>query len=183
MNIIVWDRETAIAEVRNLTAPAAVISISTVGDTAPIFNEPKGVKVFYTFFDDVEEGDKFYHPISWKQAEDIRHFVYGLKNIDTLVVHCDAGVSRSAAVAAAIGKYLFNDDMFIFGRPRFCPNRTVYRKVLQSLFDRELEESEKSELREKEKWNVDIWKHFFFDVGLTEEEMLDIEAIPLGEPL
>ena len=182
MNIIVLNRETAIKEVRNLTAPAAVISISTVGDTAPMFNEHPGVMVFYTFFDDVDEGDKFYHPITDRQANDIADFARGLTDIDTLVVHCDAGVSRSAAVAAAIGKYFTGDDMFIFGRPRFTPNRTVYRKVLTALFERELSDDEKFDLKRKEYWNQKVWHHYFLTTK-TEKEFLDIEEIPIDEEL
>lgn len=182
MNIIVWNRETAIAEVHNLKAPAAVISISTVGDSFPVFNEPEGVNILYMAFDDVEEDETYYHPIINAQAKIIRDFVEGIKNVDTLVVHCDAGVSRSAAVAAAIGKYLYNDDMFIFGRPRFCPNRTVYRKVLTALFNRELFDAEKVELKEKEDWNTKIWKHFFLLTD-NEEEFQNIGIIPMGEEL
>jgi protein-tyrosine phosphatase len=182
MEIIVWDRNTAIKEVKNLTTPAAVISISTVGDDFPIFNEPEGIKILYLAFDDVEDCDKYHTPISTLQALDIRNFVEDNKDTKTLVVHCDAGVSRSAAVAAAIGKYLYNDDMFIFGRPRFCPNRTVYRKVLQAFYERELLEEEKEELNEKENWNIEIWRHFFFTLD-NEEDIKKIDIIPMNETL
>lgn len=183
MNILVWNREQAIAQVKDLTPPAAVISISTVGDELPDFKiEKLGIEVLFLSFDDVEDDDKFYTPISDIDALNIKDFIEENKDVETLVVHCDAGVSRSAAVAAAVGKYLFNDDMFIFGRPRFCPNRTVYRKVLKAFYDRELSEQEKVELAEKENWNVEIWRHFLFTTD-NEEDFLDIGIIPIGEDI
>ena len=45
---------------------------------------------------------------------------------DILLVHCGAGVSRSAAVGAAINEYL-NLGQKIWGHLRYEPNRLVYR--------------------------------------------------------
>jgi hypothetical protein len=59
-------------------------------------------------------------------------------------VHCGAGVSRSAGVAAALGKWLNNDDGFIFNNFSYCPNFTCYRLVLNealgSINEKELKE-------------------------------------------
>jgi hypothetical protein len=52
--------------------------------------------------------------------------------VDCAVVHCEAGISRSAGVAAAIGMALNNDDSFIFNDSRFTPNRTCYREVMEA---------------------------------------------------
>ena len=51
----------------------------------------------------------------------------------TLIIHCDAGISRSAGVAAAILKYCTGDDSSIFGNPRYHPNMWCYRKTLNAL--------------------------------------------------
>ena len=51
----------------------------------------------------------------------------------TIIVHCDAGISRSAGVAAAIYKYCTGDDSIIFDNPRFQPNMWCYRKTLNAL--------------------------------------------------
>ena len=50
-----------------------------------------------------------------------------------VIVHCDAGISRSAGVAAAILKYFTGDDSTIFDSARFYPNMWCYRKTLQAL--------------------------------------------------
>lgn len=67
-------------------------------------------------------------------ANEIKQFVESLfsLNIDTLIIHCHAGVSRSSAVAAAITKYYTNDDSIYFNSDRFAPNMTVYYKVLKA---------------------------------------------------
>lgn len=41
-----------------------------------------------------------------------------------LLVHCDAGISRSPAVATAIAEFYFNDHEFHLHHP--CYNRMVY---------------------------------------------------------
>lgn len=46
--------------------------------------------------------------------------------IDTLLVHCDAGISRSSAVAAAISRLKFRDEGEFLDEP-FDPNPLVYR--------------------------------------------------------
>ena len=45
-----------------------------------------------------------------------------------IVLHCDAGVSRSPAVAAALAKVLGDDDRDLF--ERYDPNPHVYRLLL-----------------------------------------------------
>ena len=71
-----------------------------------------------------------------EDAKKICEAVNEMKDFVTqIIVHCEAGVSRSAGVAAAIGKYLNGDDMFIFGAPRFSPNITCYRKVLNTFMN------------------------------------------------
>lgn len=69
-----------------------------------------------------------------------------------IVVHCEAGISRSAAVAGALSKYLLGDDSKFFRTP-YLPNRMVYRTLLNLLngqenpipnviIDRDFEESD-----------------------------------------
>ena len=64
--------------------------------------------------------------IAYEQAEAICCFVLCVKDeIDTLIVHCSAGVSRSPAVAAAILKGLGESDEAIWNDPRYCLNGLV----------------------------------------------------------
>ena len=50
-----------------------------------------------------------------------------------IIVHCDAGISRSSGVAAAIAKHYDGDDSEYFYSGQFCPNMWCYRKTLTAL--------------------------------------------------
>lgn len=64
-----------------------------------------------------------------QQAEQILNFVekYG-KEVDLLVVHCEAGISRSAGVAGALSLIYNGSDQYYFDN--YLPNMLVYRKIL-----------------------------------------------------
>jgi hypothetical protein len=107
-----------------------IISIRDVGRAIPHFH--KGNLIIHYFeFDDVEENSAHGFPISTEQAQEIVKVIKSTP-VDDIVVHCEAGVSRSAGVAAAIGMFLNNDDSFIFNDGRYCPNNTCYRKVMEA---------------------------------------------------
>jgi protein-tyrosine phosphatase len=117
----------------------AVISISDTDKENPEFSDDSKNRIFQRLrlhFDDVEIGGK--NCITDEQANEISQFIFDVRNkADKIVVHCEAGVSRSAGVAAAIMKYLNGDDWGIFDNPRYCPNNTCYRKVLNALYKKE----------------------------------------------
>lgn len=50
-----------------------------------------------------------------------------------VIVHCDAGISRSAGVAAAILKHTTGDDSSIFENGLYDPNLWCYQKTLAAL--------------------------------------------------
>lgn len=52
-----------------------------------------------------------------------------------IIVHCDAGISRSSGIAAAILKAYTGDDSQIFNNPRYRPNMRCYRVVLNELME------------------------------------------------
>ena len=57
--------------------------------------------------------------------------------VDLFVVHCDAGVSRSAGVAAAILKAKTGRDNAIFDNYAYRPNMLCYRRVLNALMEQQ----------------------------------------------
>lgn len=66
-----------------------------------------------------------------EQAVQIINFVEDISNvIDTLVVHCGAGISRSAGIVAALSNIYNGSDQWVFTNKRYLPNRWVYRKIL-----------------------------------------------------
>lgn len=104
-------------------------------------------KSLFLQFDDVEREHDGYIPIDQKQAEQIAKFIrmiYADEYVHTIVVHCEAGISRSAGVAAAILKWWIGDDSPIFDNNYYRLNMRCYRMVLNALFG-DLEEIDAGE--------------------------------------
>lgn len=86
--------------------------------------------ILYVAFDDVENGPG---AITEEDAKKIIQFTDKVVNrrYERLIVQCDAGISRSSGICAAIEKYLGYDDGNIFNSPDYFPNRKCYRTVLE----------------------------------------------------
>jgi len=70
---------------------------------------------------------------SWGQAEEVLNFVNKHRgNVDVLVIHCEAGQSRSVGMAAALSLILNGHDSYYF--KRYIPNRLVYRTILKRYY-------------------------------------------------
>lgn len=68
-----------------------------------------------------------------EDANNICDFVTKYKDeVDTIIVHCGAGISRSAGCCGAIMKALTGSDSEIFGSNKYKPNMTVYSKTLEA---------------------------------------------------
>lgn len=107
-------------------------------------------------FYDITESTGHYYPVSKEQAQQIVDFIKEWKDkVKLIVVHCEAGISRSAAVAAALSKWLNNEDLFFF--ENFCPNSVVYNYVLESIYGNSWEQMKTEYSYEKE----DIGKPLF----------------------
>ncbi|MEE0874790.1 MAG: hypothetical protein UIH27_15155 [Ruminococcus sp.] len=124
---------------------AVIISISTPYfnyEIEPYINAENGVKniLKLSFFDADEPNGLDVNNVvaansdlmSDEDAEKIANFVERNKQ-DLIIVHCDAGISRSSAVAAAILLHYTGDDSAIFDNERaYSPNMWVYFKVLKA---------------------------------------------------
>lgn len=75
-------------------------------------------------------------PMEQHQAKAIAEFVDRVKEkVQLLVVHCDAGVSRSSAVAKAVCEQygVVKDLDFINNHKRYSPNKMVHMMVKEEL--------------------------------------------------
>lgn len=140
MNILVKSRAKARSDSyasANQTTRKAIISISTPGDTQNTFDRGNRSikKILYLQFHDIGMRDSEGIPISDKDVQEIVEFVHWceIASIKEIWVHCDAGISRSSGVAAALMKYFNGDDSPIFDNPRYVPNSGCYFKVLEAL--------------------------------------------------
>ena len=143
----------------------AIISITDTDKADVIFekNEVNGIRaVLRLKFDDVERDYKNEHCITKEDAENIVKFVNKNKNkVDKFIVHCEAGVSRSAGVGAAIMKALNGDDWDVFKNPLKCPNMKCYRTVLNAFADAGyFDEDPMEDIQIKEETNITKWKEF-----------------------
>ena len=79
--------------------------------------------------------EKKYQMLSDEQAAEIAAFYHECvtDGINTLIVQCEYGQSRSAAVVAAIREFESKDGIAIFADDRYYPNKVVFRKVLLAL--------------------------------------------------
>ena len=88
------------------------------------------VAVCRVSFDDVEKGQM--NCITKEDAQKILDFMEKHNDVNNVIVHCEAGISRSAGVCAAL-MWIFNgSDMDIFSNPKFKPNMTAYRTVINT---------------------------------------------------
>lgn len=65
-------------------------------------------------------------------ARQVLQLVKEFPKAERLIVHCDAGLSRSPGVAAAVSKILTGDDSQFF--KRYSPNSRVHRTILEEHF-------------------------------------------------
>ena len=71
------------------------------------------------------------YEFSERHAQKIREFVEAVEeHIEVLYCQCEAGISRSAGIAAAISKHMTGDDEFFF--KNYHPNTLAYRRVLEA---------------------------------------------------
>jgi len=114
-----------------------------------LYNDDITIKFF--LFDDVDKETKYYDlennqyhyliPMRKDQANDIVDLVEKYYNqVDYMIVHCNAGISRSAGIVGALCKWLWNDDSVVFEDEYFKPNMHVYRMLLDSFYERNKDE-------------------------------------------
>lgn len=71
------------------------------------------------------------------QAVQVVNFVNKmLGKIEVLICHCEAGISRSSGMGAAINLMINGSDKEIFNNVKYLPNMFVYRKVLNAWQER-----------------------------------------------
>lgn len=116
---------------------SVVISIASKQmSRAKVFknDDNKIIDILFLSFNDTDMNTTESGCISSNDAESIKQFVQKYSDdVDTIIVQCEAGQSRSAGVAAALMKYLWNNDTAIFNNRKYTPNRLCYRTVLNEL--------------------------------------------------
>ena len=85
----------------------------------------------------IRAAEKKYHMLSREQAAQIADFCLSVwDKAEQLICQCEHGQSRSAAVAAAVLEYRARKGITVFASDRYCPNKAVFRRVLEALRER-----------------------------------------------
>jgi predicted protein tyrosine phosphatase len=131
MRFLVYSRLQA--ERLDLREPHAVISIREPGSRMPVIPENefcRGV-LRLSFHDLLRVVDSTDEPFTAEHAEQILEFVDRVAGDGvTLVVHCEAGISRSAGVAAALSRSFLGADASFF--ENYIPNSLIYGMLLEA---------------------------------------------------
>lgn len=95
-----------------------------------VFSKNKFCKdVLTLYFDDIVKDVEGAVLFSFKQAKQIIDFIRSNTEVDTLLVHCYGGESRSRALAAFAVKMLGGDNSQYFKTGR--PNEHVYNTLMK----------------------------------------------------
>lgn len=121
--------------------PHIVISVRDPGsERAKLPDNPNRIAELYLDFDDYDK--QYDTTVKLVSKEDAKAILGVLKvtepYINLIVVNCEAGISRSSAIAAAISVLLKlpdGDSQYFNPRGPFCPNRLVYRTLLNTAIE------------------------------------------------
>lgn len=122
--------------------PWSAISIATDLDTWPILDNHNRVGLLQMAFYDICNPETLLRGVcegqvfDKNQALQILEFVsLCWENVDSFLIHCEAGISRSPAIAAAIVHIYYgsgSDNWYFQNR---TPNMLVYREILRAHYD------------------------------------------------
>ena len=136
MNFYVLSRQKAMNESYRLNEPTLIISITDPALDLNSFADNKNiVAICRVQFDDVTKDNA--RPcdvlMSTRDADKIKEYVISyMDKVETVIVHCEGGISRSAGVMAAIQRYITGDDSAIMNSSRYLPNDHCYRLMLSA---------------------------------------------------
>lgn len=137
MEFYVYSRQKAKSESYRLKVPTLIISITDPLSTLNTFAQNRNiVSICRVQFDDVTRENAGPDDILMRvqDAQKIRDYVRAYADkVECIIVHCEAGISRSAGVMAAIQKYLLGDDSEIFNSNLYLPNEHCYRLMTSAL--------------------------------------------------
>ena len=121
----------------NIQEPLVIISITDIASSPVQFSKNENIKdILRLSFNDMDKESS--GAMLSEDANSIVRFCLHWLPQTNLLVHCEAGISRSAGICAAILKWYEGSDMQIFGNAYYHPNMHCYREVLNA-FERSVE--------------------------------------------
>jgi len=131
--------EESIVEFRGKESYILISIRSPKIDKVELFNDPFCRDVLYLDFCDLDKSYKDYKIFTVDNAKQILDFIKQYINISFVAINCEAGISRSAGVGAALNKIYNGDDEYFF--KNYIPNKLVYSTILKAHYDSKLPEA------------------------------------------
>lgn len=137
----IMSRSEAKRESYSLKARTIIISITDPNKDPVVFCKAPFsplIAVCRVSFDDIDRKKNEEDILMSKEdAENIKRFVerYADK-AEQIIVHCEAGQSRSAGIMAAIKEWLEGDKFSVWKDPKYTPNRHCYRMMMDAIGDK-----------------------------------------------
>lgn len=120
----------------NLEKECVIISINDTHYDTVIYDNPKIKSVLKVWFDDIhskEHEDEDLVLMTDFQARQIKEFIDLWKDqVDEIIFHCTAGISRSGAIGTSCARYLNGCDNYLWATGRYMPNRHVYKLMCEA---------------------------------------------------
>ena len=118
------------------TVPTIIISItSPEKELVQFAHSDRFVDILRLQFHDISQPNDEYRLMNKEDAEKVIDFAYRYEqDAQLILVHCDAGISRSAGVAAGLSWLFNNDDSHFYSRA-FRPNAHCRRLVIETAID------------------------------------------------
>lgn len=134
--------ECVIFSKRKIEQDCVIISINDTGFSTDIKNNERIKDILYLNFDDLDFNIEGYTLFNSYMANQIKILIDKYKHtLSHYIVHCTAGISRSAAVGFILTKYLNGDDSDLFKKGCYVPNKLVY-KIMSETFGFDYNEEE-----------------------------------------
>lgn len=131
---IMGKEECTAYSLKNLKSNCIIISINDSGYDTVIHENFKIIDVLSLEFDDINIPINNMKLMTIDDGYKIKSFVDKYKSsVNKIVVHCTAGISRSAAVGCCLARYLNGDDTYLFKTGKYMPNKFVYKCLCNAL--------------------------------------------------
>lgn len=133
MNFATYSKKELSTDCSCIRENHILISIQSIGNEVVISDTVYRKGLLKLQFNDVDNITDNHDYFTYAQAEEILNFVERYANqVSLIAVQCEAGISRSVAIASALSKILNNVDDVIFNKG--VPNMFVYSTLLEAYF-------------------------------------------------
>lgn len=178
---IMSKQECTLYSMKDLKEDYIVISLNDTGYNTVIYKNKHIVDTLKLWFDDIEleiPDEEDLVLMTNSDAEKIKEFIDTYKDeVNNIMVHCTAGISRSGAVGCVLSRYLNGDDEYLLEAGRYIPNKHVYKLMCETFGLEYTEEMFKEKLRIRNKGNRSNLKGYG-DYGIDLDDMFCEVIIP-----